>query len=636
MALNLARNSRVFFTSNVNSTTGVINATGFTSSNTQEIQVLDGFTFSQNTTQDTVTLSEAGDSPVRGQRSFNTALAPVDFSMSTYLRPAKSGSEIVAEEAVLWNALFSSKSYKSTVAFSAATSFAVVYAEATGRITYTASGVLTHGLKVGDIVNLTGLTTSNVQETAALNGPAVVVSIPASPAATGSTAVFELLTRYPTAISTITTAASPTLYTSAWAPAIPNVQSIVSSAVSNTNSLQKFGMIFVIDNVTYFVDNCAMNQATVDFGLDAISTVAWTGQATTLREVTNVSLSGTAAISAAANVLTNISSTENIFIGNVIKYTATALTGSYTSATGNTTTVTKIDSANGLTTSASDTGTANLTDVRVFNFTASGTSVGTVVQSGSIFTAPITALTSTVGISVGDIVTATAGVGNLGSGTVKVTKVDSATAITVESTATITAGTVTALLVQIATLTSTTNTLNFAAKNTTAPYITNKLSTVAFKTLNALGGAAATTYKIALTGGSITINNNITYLTPANLAVVNTPAVYYTGTRAISGTLNAYLKTGSGEGGTGQLLADMLNASTTASAIEPIASLLVSVGGAIAPKVELDMPSVTFTIPTVDAQQVISTAINFTAQGSTGTAYDINDTNELTIRYYAA
>ena len=105
MALNLIRNSRVFFTLNLNSQ-GVVQATGFNPTNTWEIQVLDGFSFSQNTNTETVTLNEAGAAPVRGQRSFNTSLAPVDFSFSTYLRPCKS-TNVKAEESVLWNAFSS-------------------------------------------------------------------------------------------------------------------------------------------------------------------------------------------------------------------------------------------------------------------------------------------------------------------------------------------------------------------------------------------------------------------------------------------------------------------------------------------------------------------------------------------------
>ena len=55
-----------------------------------EIPVLDGFSFSQgNTTSETV-LSEMEDSSgnsKRGRRMFNDALAPADWSFSTYIRP---------------------------------------------------------------------------------------------------------------------------------------------------------------------------------------------------------------------------------------------------------------------------------------------------------------------------------------------------------------------------------------------------------------------------------------------------------------------------------------------------------------------------------------------------------------------
>ena len=101
MSFNLIRNSRVFFTTAVGSTSGQVNLTGsaiasgvhaasaMTSSNTWELQVLDGFGFSQNTTSETVTLNESGATPVRGQRTFNTQLDPVDFNMTTYMRPYK-------------------------------------------------------------------------------------------------------------------------------------------------------------------------------------------------------------------------------------------------------------------------------------------------------------------------------------------------------------------------------------------------------------------------------------------------------------------------------------------------------------------------------------------------------------------
>jgi hypothetical protein len=72
-------------------------------------------------------------------------------------------------------------------------------------------------------------------------------------------------------------------------------------------------------------------------------------------------------------------------------------------------------------------------------------------------------------------------------------------------------------------------------------------------------------------------------------------------------------------------------------------NLELAIGGsANTLKVELQMPSVSLGVPTIDVQAVVSTAINFTAAASslTGTAandsYDLTRTNDLTVRYYSA
>jgi hypothetical protein len=478
MALNLVRNSRVFFTTNVDATTGVIASTGATATNTFEIQVLDGFTFSQNTNADVVTISEAGGAPVRGQRSFNTSLAPVDFSFSTYARPYNSGSAITAEESVLWNALLGTTAQSTAPITIGGTISGVTYAFASGVGTVTIAGTsLTYaGVAVGDIVTIGSITTTSpTTSNTAINAAATIKTL-------STTSITLELVNPTTTATTITTPASVKFYKSAWCP-VSTAYSVATAAQSNANQLQKFGMIFVVDSVAYAVDNAALSQVSIDFGLDAIATLAWTGQATTLRQIT------------------------------------TAVSGS---------TFTGADFA----------GTAQ-------------------------------------------------------------------------------------------------------AKVTAAGYITNKLSTVSMSLVNAIGSATAgTTYAVALTGGSITINNNINYITPSNLGVVNLPVTYYTGTRAISGTLNAYLKTGSGVGSTGQLLADMLAAASTT--IEPMVALQVAIGGsAQTVKIVLDMPATTITIPSVDVQQVVSTAINFTAEGyvpsSTANAntFDLAKTNDIAIRYYA-
>lgn len=376
MSFNLIRNARVFFTTNVNAITGVINALGCTTSNTFEIQVLDGLSFSQNTSSETVTLSEGGNTPVRGQRSFNTALDPVDFSFSTYMRPRDGGTNITAEESVLWNAMFA--------------------------------------------VDAIGGTNPSWSE-----APSVATAVTIN---------------------------------------------------SQKHQLQKFGLIILLDGSSYAIDNCVLDTATVDFGLDAIATIAWTGKGTILRQISGLAAS-------------------------------TGGTVTFSGATG------------------------------VLEGTAKG-------------------------------------------------------------------------------------------KNTTAPFIANKLSTLE---VTAGIDGTGTAYTIALTGGSLTISNNVSYLTPANLGVVNLPATYFTGTRSITGSLTAYLRTGSTN--SAGLLADMLASSS--SEVDPEFLVLVAVGGASnSVRVEFDMPACVLTIPAISTDQVVSVNINFTAQGSTASAFDVGAANELEVRYY--
>ena len=488
MALNLVRNSRLFFTSNVDSTSGVIATSSHTTATTYEIQVLDGFSFTQNTSSETVTVSEAGVAPLRGQRTFNTALAPVDFSFSTYIRPYTETSIVKAEDAVLWNALGGTAALNTKLTRSSTGAITVTYAAASNQLTISAATTLgVTGLAAGDFVLINGITSTEPSEQKFLNGPARVVSV------TTTTAVFEMFNSPGTTTTGTITGTNFDVYTSAWSQT--TAATVMGFHKSNQNQLQKFGLVFIVDGVTYLIDNAAMGQVTIDFGLDGIATAQWTGQATAIREL------------------------------------ATTVT------------------------------------------------------------------------------TATAG--TFGGGF----------------------------------------TGNYTQKSTNSNYITNKLSTATLKTVKALVKgdgttvtAANTPYYIAITGGSITINNNISYITPATLGIVNTPVAYFTGTRSVTGTLNAYLNTGSvsgfSGGGTGNLLKDMLLAASGTT--EPMFALDMAIGGSSrALKVELQMPSAALSVPTLNTEQVVSTTINFTAAPSKQTAvtgttvYDLEAANELTVRYYA-
>lgn len=168
--------------------------------------------------------------------------------------------------------------------------------------------------------------------------------------------------------------------------------------------------------------------------------------------------------------------------------------------------------------------------------------------------------------------------------------------------------------------------------------IRNKLSTV---TLEGLSGTDyAGTYSVALTGGSLTINNNITFLTPESLGVVNNPCGHFTGQRQISGNMTAYLRTGSLE--TADLLNNVVTHSNSANGADPTQfALNINVGGPTPgapfnrPIVQFALPAAHVVIPTINIEDVVSVDIPFTGLPYTLGAPDPAANNELTVAYYA-
>jgi len=584
MALNLARNSRVFFTTNVNSA-GTIQTTGFSPANTYELQVLDGFTFSQNTTQDTVTLSEAGVNPVRGQRSFNTALSPADFSMSTYIRPFKAASSITAEESVLWNALLGAPALYSELTATGTNTVVSVTSVTAGQITFGTAVSLAAG---------TAITFPPAYPTLAASGggfqPNTTYYVTT---ATTNSAVAILSATLGGAAFTTTTA------TVSGAPVV-----VVSSVKNNVVSVPN-----TASTPTY-----APTTGVISIATSATTTNLSVGDIVVIGGLTASTDSDTKTINAAAKVLTNDSSS----------LTLTLISPKSPTAAGSTITISALTVVNSVKLyksawapvksdiSYASVGASDLNQLQTFGMLFAVDNV--------LYTLDNCAMTQ-VSIDFGLDGIATAAWSGQG------TKLNESS-------------------ISIATLAAAAT-----AKNVSAPFITNKLSTVDLELEKALGSVAAgRKYTLALTGGNITINNNINYITPANLATVNIANTYYTGTRAISGTLNAYLKTGNAASSenTGELLRDMLAAITSSSlsstAIEPMFSLVLSIGGksATAPaRVELEMQSVVLSVPTVDVQQVISTAINFTAQGykpgatAADNTFAVDVPSDLAIRYFA-
>ena len=176
-----------------------------------------------------------------------------------------------------------------------------------------------------------------------------------------------------------------------------------------------------------------------------------------------------------------------------------------------------------------------------------------------------------------------------------------------------------------------------------ADYLRNKLSTL-YLDADAQGGGAASngldnkTYDINITGGSLTIANNVTYVTPETIGIVDKPIGSFTGARVISGSLTMYLDTKSN--GSNQLLTDMANATDLVTnsfdmrLFMGVAGTVASDGDAsdsndfTAPGVEFNMPRAQLSIPTIEVGDLVSTTLEFAAHGS-----DLLTGNEISVKY---
>lgn len=94
------------------------------------------------------------------------------------------------------------------------------------------------------------------------------------------------------------------------------------STRSNFSTAQEYQLYFKLDNVVYQVSNATINQATVDAGIEEIATVTWTGQGTTLKELTGDPRNN--AISVFGGILnsgtTSTANSNSLYLSNVACY----------------------------------------------------------------------------------------------------------------------------------------------------------------------------------------------------------------------------------------------------------------------------------------------------------------------------
>ena len=173
--------------------------------------------------------------------------------------------------------------------------------------------------------------------------------------------------------------------------------------------------------------------------------------------------------------------------------------------------------------------------------------------------------------------------------------------------------------------------------SSTSNYVRNKLTDLAivYDHANTSGtkgllGSSNTTYSVTLTGGNITIENNLTYLTPETLGSVNLPLGHVMGTRSVSGNFTCYLNDTSE--GSLQLFEDLQE---SRGVITNAFDLTFGIGGsASTPRLNVEIAKAHLELPSHSIEDVISVDVAFHGLPkdlSSGTKADA--TNEMKLTY---
>jgi hypothetical protein len=143
-------------------------------------------------------------------------------------------------------------------------------------------------------------------------------------------------------------------------------------------------------------------------------------------------------------------------------------------------------------------------------------------------------------------------------------------------------------------------------------------------------GELEDSYDLTLTGGTITVSNNITYITPEELGIVNFPIGHVTGNRSVSGSFTCYIVFDDGAS-TDESADFWADVSALTTVVTHNFDLTFNVGGASGdPRLSFNMANAHIEIPTHSIEDIISLETNFTGLPAT-----IDDTDEVSVSYYS-
>ena len=162
----------------------------------------------------------------------------------------------------------------------------------------------------------------------------------------------------------------------------------------------------------------------------------------------------------------------------------------------------------------------------------------------------------------------------------------------------------------------------------TSNFIRNRLTTLAVDGSGTTG--LQSSYDLTLTGGNVTISNNVTYIVPEEIGLVNIPVGHVTGTRSVSGSFTCYMAVDTtardGTGNTSRDLFEDLRALTTT--VTNNVGLTFKIGGGSGNRLEIACATAHLEIPTHSIEDVIALETNFMALPQT-----IDDTDEVVLTY---
>ena len=248
--------------------------------NVWEIPVLDGFSFSQATNSSEITLNEAQNASNgksrRSRQMFNDSLAPAEWSFSTYVRPVKgvqgstkgwliagASADVHAVEEALWANFVANNSW--------ANSRTITKTFASGGASGATTVVLNNvtDLVAGDPVSGTGIDTNT--KIASINTGTNTVTL--NKATTGQ-------------VSGNLSFISDGIWTGGMVNNTSNCS--VNFNASEVAELGTFELHFVMGKSgaeqVYKCDGAVVNEAAIEFDVDGIATINWSGFASLISD----------------------------------------------------------------------------------------------------------------------------------------------------------------------------------------------------------------------------------------------------------------------------------------------------------------------------------------------------------------